>query len=57
MKKLPEKAVKQFRQMDQQIANFLSGIRLGMEVPDDWTLDTQQMAFVPPAPKEEAPKE
>jgi hypothetical protein len=57
MKKIPEKAAAQFRQMNQQIVNFLSGIRLGMEIPDDWVFDTNQMVFVPPAPKEEPPKE
>lgn len=57
MKKLPEKAVAQWKQIDQQITNFISGLRLGMEIPDDWALDTKQMAFVPPAPKEEPPKE
>ncbi len=52
---LPEEAVralnegqKKIAEVNLQVNNYVAGLRHGLKVPDDWELDLQAKAFVPP---------
>lgn len=51
LKKLSKKAIGHFNIMNMQISNFIDGVRLGMDIPQDWRFDQAQMAFVAPEPE------
>jgi len=45
---LPDDAAAQFMNMQQQLNTFLNGVRSALGVPDEYQLDAQRGAFVPP---------
>lgn len=45
---LPDDAAEQFMSMQQQLNTFLNGVRSALGVPDEYQLDAQRGAFVPP---------
>jgi len=45
---LPDDAAEQFMNMQQQLNTFLNGVRSALGVPDEYQLDAQRGAFVPP---------
>lgn len=51
---LPEDAVKaiadaemKFAGINQSLNNFMTGLRIGLKVPEDFVVDTKKKAFVP----------